>query len=442
MENDAAPKKDFEIKTFQDLRLFQVAALFVFVGASAVILVHTFLGSMNNDPMYISKLEEIIEITTRIIALSLILLFVLIVRHWFSVVFSLLIVCTLIIPTRDVIRLYLLATGSQRDINEFYALDGNILSSSMFRSDHITNQIRSIIKGVFEGNFSAFDQNDIEMIANEVRKEILLYEIIVLAERLLERSMQGLLIHLHEYSESGGRGIGEWLIDYEQHHRFSGDIASLHSMGLIKMDYDDWDTIEPTEVGHSMARLLSDVRFLPGSPSAEIVALEHFNFLSEIDPIISLNPIGSASVPGQWPEILNPGSLSELDIGDFTRHAHSGRDTCNLFKLNLDQGLYAVMVRGSFDTQLAIYESSMSNPDYVNDDYGFARYALPANVTEQAVFETAWQNSLSGLDSMIILRSESISSPAEPRVVCVRPLVRPSRGGVFEIRVERLDAEG
>ena len=163
-------------------------------------------------------------------------------RNSFVIVFGLFLVGALIVPTNDIIRFALVASGSDRSISDFLisprggttkprdARSGDLavlLFDDLLRSDYIDVQQRSDIVRLIS-NRLASDQ--IGQALSEVK----------------QRDAYDLLkaIESNEYLSFRYRHF--------QNQKFMDDLLYLHQEDIISIAYDDYDTVALTDFGRSM----------------------------------------------------------------------------------------------------------------------------------------------------------------------------------------------
>lgn len=250
----------------------RAAGTIVFIASAAAILLKSMFGG--SDAF---ALQQSINSMIKITALSIILLIITFTSRSISLFLSLLVVFSLLLPTSDVIRLIIVATRSDAEIDELYPRDSNVSVNALYQSRQITSDIMTEVRKLSENN-ALVNSEGISNIENEIQNKIIIHEVRRLAEHVIVRSLDGLLIHLYQQNQEDAEaaGLGTWELHYADHFKFPSDIYSLRNQGLIRMNYDDFDSIQLTSVGLRVAQALDEPDFFLGTRQSDQIIRDLF----------------------------------------------------------------------------------------------------------------------------------------------------------------------
>ncbi len=339
--------------------LVRIAGTIVFVLSAVAILLKSAFGGAD-----VFALQQSINTMMKITALSIILLIITFTSRALSLFLSLVVVFSLLLPTSDVIRLVIVATRSDAEIDELYPRDSNVSVNSLYRSQEITSNIMAEVRKVSGDNVN-INLETLNTIEREIQNKIIIHEVRRLAEHVIVRSLDGLLLHLHNQNQADDEvtGLGTWELHYADHFRFPSDIYSLKSQGLISMNYDDFDSIQLTSVGQRVAQALAEPDFFLGTRQSDQIIRDLF-----VDELCT-----------------NPGQADAVAtrVGDELELNSNGSE--RWFSVSVTDGEHLFVAASDFsDPVVTLYDRNSLRMIGKNDDYQEAFFEVEETANEVA----------------------------------------------------------
>jgi hypothetical protein len=288
------------------------------VSGLVMILIWTLGLSGSTDYFFFRSVEIIISIG----ALGLIVSFLGSASNAIAVFFAFLVITALILPTRDIVRLALVATGSDRNLEDYYGSSSTGTNLSGRVPDMAGNVVREVIKRLKgEGINVSLDTRD--QLISTVTREVSTDRVLTIIDRVKSR---GALELLEAISREDLQQ--EFLYKYRENDRLGIDVAFLRNEDLISMAYDDLSSIKITDLG---TRVLSnntsledsfqdDGRFSIGSNPLDNIDCRQIDFegLSNLTAVRYDSGFSHATELLPTPEILRwqvlPGEVGIYDI--------------------------------------------------------------------------------------------------------------------------------
>jgi hypothetical protein len=222
----------------------EYVGLFVFaVTAVAMIL---FVIAFNFIPPSESKVSyrhlRSAELLLTLAATGLVVAIVGRATNAFVLAFGIFLIGALIVPSKDIVRFALIASGSDRDYGSLFqsARSGTDLAG---RSTDVANKIITELgqNGFMDTPNPVDRKNAIRIVQEEVRKE----REITLLDQV---SARGAL----DTISAAATDIESWVYKYGREEKFIDDIRYLRSEGLVSFAYEDLDTIAITPLGRAV----------------------------------------------------------------------------------------------------------------------------------------------------------------------------------------------
>lgn len=218
------------------LLIFKLACISILV--LILIVNFPFFGPAFDDYKVLRSFELLLSVA----GLGLIVSFLAGTHNIAGLIFGFLVVAALIVPTRDLIRFALIATGSERSVESYYG------SSSV--ATNISGRVSDIAKSVTLVVEDALLQEGIripvsvrEDLITRIQTEIQNDRILSLIERVKARGVFELLSAI----EAGNRD--DFVYRNSENDRLTADLAFLRYEDLVSVVYDDISTAVVTPLG-------------------------------------------------------------------------------------------------------------------------------------------------------------------------------------------------
>ncbi len=214
---------------------------------------------------------ETVEILLRVAAVALVLAALSGERNSLVVIIGLLLVGALIVPTKDMVRIYLAATNSTRQINEFYGDSGG--GPELRGRD---GQLASTIVDVLSQTGAIPESDDFKRadLYWLVEEEISHERVTTLLERTRARGALDILAQIQD-----GK-VAQTSYRYGDDERHLTTLRFLRNASLITYVYDDLDTMQVTDLGLRVLHRARDDGF-----SAQTAAIHNSSLYADCFPI-------------------------------------------------------------------------------------------------------------------------------------------------------------
>jgi hypothetical protein len=242
--------KDLE---YVGLSIFAITAIatVIFIAAS-----HFLPLDSGKDPYH--HLRSV-ELLLTLAATGLVVAIVGRAQNPFVLAFGILLIGALIVPSNDIVRFALIASGSDQNYGSFLqsARSGADLEG---RSTDVASKILTELghAGFMETLEPARRKQAIRIVEDEVRKE----RVITLLEQVRAR---GALDTLRAMTDN----IKGWVYKYGKEEKFIEDLRYLRSEDLVSFAYDDLDTIAITSLGQTVLERTTTVSIVAAAPGAQ-----------------------------------------------------------------------------------------------------------------------------------------------------------------------------
>jgi hypothetical protein len=159
-----------------------------------------------------------------------------------AVIFGFLVIAALIVPTRDIVRFALLATGSEKRLNDYYETSSVGANLSGRVPDVAAAIIREVDKELALTNlgFSPAQQERLRKVAQDIIRDD---RVLTLVEKVKARGVFELL------KSVDANEAQQFLYRFSDNDRLQDDIAFLRYEDLVSLAYDDVSTIRSTTLG-------------------------------------------------------------------------------------------------------------------------------------------------------------------------------------------------
>lgn len=160
----------------------------------------------------------------------------------FVLTFGILLIGALIVPSNDIVRFALIATGSDKSYASFFQ-SGRSGSDLAGRSTDVANKILTELNQAgFTGTLAPERRKvAVDIIESEVKKE---REITLLDQVRSRGAMETL--------QATTSDLERWIYKYSAKEKFIDDLRYLRSENLISFPYDDVDSIAITQLGRTV----------------------------------------------------------------------------------------------------------------------------------------------------------------------------------------------
>lgn len=246
------------------------AGSFIFIVASVASILFLFIGgfSVESDGGFEYSHFHTIEMLLKVAAVALVLAALSGERNGLVVVIGLLLVGALIVPTKDMMRIYLAATNSERQLDDFYGDSGGG-PELRGRDYQLASTIVDVLEQaglVVEDSASDLSRADMYWLVEE---EIVHERVTTLLERTRSRGALELLARIH-----AGQ-VAQASYRYGSDDRHISTIQFLRNASLISYIYDDLDSIEVTALGvRILQRAVEDGFSAPGLGTTDLNLME------------------------------------------------------------------------------------------------------------------------------------------------------------------------
>lgn len=386
VEGDRIPPKrrPLVLAMMADWQLvLRFGAIVILVAACVVLLLHSFTG----DGAGLLAAEFRIETALKVAALGFLILLITFLKGGWAVGVTLLGVLSLLIPTMDVIRLVTIATRPDTTIADLYPSNADVSVNTLYRSEALTNEIIEVVRKNL-GNGTAASLS-LERLREPVRTAIANHEIQRLVETVTSWSVDGLMLHLGEaaYEGDATAGLASWAFRYGDRPQFEADVARLRGLGLIRMNYDDVQSIELTWIGRRVADVLAN-EGQPLQPQDAAIPTAMWD-----DPLAQLT-----TPPGGCP--TNVEGLPVLSLDAAVADAPLAVAGVSWFELSLTQETTLVLVAASqsIDPMIFLCRAGIGTALATNDDYETITYRTRFDVGSERI--GAWAAAAAGVDSL------------------------------------------
>jgi hypothetical protein len=230
--------------------IYLVSSVGEYNGAGRVLEVKTIAGELVeidrselavHDDDTVAYLQfETVEILLRIAAVGLVLAALSGERNGLVVVIGLVLVGALIVPTKDMMRIYLAATDSSKRIEDFYGDSGGG-PELRGRDPQLASAIVDIL--FQSGAISSTKAEDRSVLYWMVEEEIIQERVATLLERSRARGALEILAKIQ-----AGQ-VAQTSYRYGDDERHLSTLRFLRNASLINYVYDDLDTMEVTALG-------------------------------------------------------------------------------------------------------------------------------------------------------------------------------------------------
>ncbi len=251
------------------LRQVEGASLFVLIlSALGIFLLLTFYRD-TTTPSW--QTERAVELLLTLAGTSIILALLSRNPNALTLVFGFLIIGALVVPSNDIIRFALLATGSDKTYRDFVSSNAPPTSARLDRTPDVAMRIYQSLRPNLTSDTVPDD------VVKKVREVLVQERDIQSFESVRQRGALEVLIGL------SGPEKDELIYRYGQDDRFREDVEFLRQEGLISYVYDDVTTIKVEPLGQKMAAGTTDGADADAArvavaeataPGADIVQLE------------------------------------------------------------------------------------------------------------------------------------------------------------------------
>ena len=216
----------------------------VFIIASLSVILYTFLTLFIE-----SRFDKSVDTLLTVAALGLIVVIASRAANPYVFIFSAFIVGALIIPSKDIFRFYLIASGSGKKIEDFY--DSNSTGPNI--QGRLSQAAEWIVTEVEDSIMSEpIDRSKRSKLIKDIEEKLLRERDVTISERV--RS-QGAVELLKAISNQLSDGFGDFLYKHGAHEKFIEDLRFLRSEDLISFAYDDLDSIELSSLGRKVLEI-------------------------------------------------------------------------------------------------------------------------------------------------------------------------------------------
>ena len=324
------------------------ALLFLFLAN-----ISEFSGTSNDYRLFRS-----LEIVLTLSALGIVVLFLSRQPSPLVATFSIFVVGALIIPSKDIVRLALIVTGSEKNIEDFFGT-GIVGPDLQGRADDAAAKIVSEVL-----NFNGYRDETRPNIAEAERRRLVknisnrIYEerVLTILERVKSRGSFELLVA----SESD---FQDFMYKHSSHEKFVEDVRFLRSEDLISFAYGDLQSIQVTPTGRDVLRWASTGELSPSRTSQSDVLGSDLR-----DRVSSL-----FGRPGQFAEdectdfLARSSQLAEIRLNaedDESSVNAEDDEGSRSVQLDVDYAWHKVSLdnKGEFEISLSVAETSPIDP--------------------------------------------------------------------------------
>lgn len=225
------------------LTVFMVSA----IGAVIVVLWLIILRAGNEaaDFELDYRIFRGLEVVLSIAALGLIATLIGRSANVLVLIVGFLVISALVIPTRDLIRITLIATGSEKTLDHYYGSSG-IAANISGRVEDTSRKLRDVVLEVLTFNETSLPQSEVIFMENEIRFVLQAERVATLSERVKARGVLELLDAVNaEQTEA-------FLYRHADNDRLLQDLQFLRYEGLVSIAYDDISTTDITPLGQNV----------------------------------------------------------------------------------------------------------------------------------------------------------------------------------------------
>lgn len=328
----------------------QPVGLLVFLFASLVVLFVLFLVNLpslwvyENLDKYDYKIFRSMEVILSVAGLGLMASFLSGTTNVVALIFGFFVVAALIIPSKDIIRFALIATGSDRSVNSYYgsATSGSSISS---RTDDVSTNAALAIEQIFEQRLNmgpAFIGPEARgLIKSEIRAVLTRDRIETLIERVKARGAYELFEAINDEQSE------EFLYRHSGNERIEHDLEFLRYEDLISMTYDNAETARVTDLGRDVI-YYAEQGGAEREPTTNQLIVPSFNdwdiecssisfpLVADILSITPQTPVRKDDVPAgtQFILVVGPGVSGKYSMTFNARAGTSLDPTMSLYKID------------------------------------------------------------------------------------------------------------
>lgn len=264
--------------------------LIVFLSAAVgAIIIVIFLAFLGDGSATDYRVFRGLEIVLSVAALGLIATLMGRTANVFALVVGFLVISALVIPTRDLVRITLIASGSDKSLDHYYGSAG-VASNLTGRVADTSRNVIDVIDDALHFSNVSLPREEMARLQNEIESVLQQDRIVTLLERIKARG----ILELLEAIESDNTEA--FLYRHSQNDRLQRDLQFLRYEGLISVAYDQVSTATVTQTGRDVLqysrgldeqaeRITTDTidRFLTPYPSCTDLTIGLVNDLPVID---------------------------------------------------------------------------------------------------------------------------------------------------------------
>ncbi len=220
--------------------------VFAVTAVGTLIFVFWFNLSSEFQPLVTLRQIRSTELMLTLVATSLVIAIIGRAQSPFVLAFGIFLIGALIVPSSDIVRFALVASGSGRDLSFLEEVSSGSGADLSGRSTDVASKIITELERFgFVQNVSDVDRRKLatNIVAEEIRDE----RVLTLFEQVRVR---GALETLGATND--GDLLDEWILRYEEEPKFLDDLRFLRSEDLVSFVFDDLQTIKTTELGKAV----------------------------------------------------------------------------------------------------------------------------------------------------------------------------------------------